>query len=184
MAEKIPPPGTITGTTPLRLEVAAKIAFPDGSISVSAMRRLVDSGQLDHERIAGKIFVTLKAISEMRSRCRVPARASTLGERIKIVMTDSTVNMAQAALQQTAAKLKAKVALDHMNRTADELLKKRVAKQYTVKEFCADHAIGRTSFYEEVAAGRLQACKIGKKTVVSAEAAEAWRNNLRKVNLQ
>jgi hypothetical protein len=75
MKTKFPQPETVTPTTPLRLEVAARLGFPDGSMSASALRRLAVSGQLDHERIAGKLFVTLNAISEMRSRCHVPAKA-------------------------------------------------------------------------------------------------------------
>src|SRR3954468_1355546 len=77
MKTKFPQPETVTPTTPLRLEVAARIGFPDGSMSASALRRLAVSGQLDHERISGKLFVTLQSISEMRSRCRVPAKAPT-----------------------------------------------------------------------------------------------------------
>jgi hypothetical protein len=72
---KFPPRETITPTTPLRLEVAAQLGFPDGSMSVSALRRLAAAEKLDHERIAGKYYVTLAAIEEMRARCRVPAKA-------------------------------------------------------------------------------------------------------------
>jgi hypothetical protein len=72
---EIPPPGTITPTSPLRLSVAAKIAFPDGSMSVSALRRMGISGLLTIERIAGKDFTTLANIEEMRTSCRVKPTA-------------------------------------------------------------------------------------------------------------
>lgn len=74
-AMKRPAPETITPTTPLRLEVAAELGFPDGSMSTGALRRLAASGKLAHEKIAGKYFVTLAAIEEMRALCRVPAKA-------------------------------------------------------------------------------------------------------------
>lgn len=70
----MPPPESVTPDTPLRLEVAARLAFPDGSLDGPALRRLVDKGTLEAERIAGKIFVTLRGIQEMRERSRVPAR--------------------------------------------------------------------------------------------------------------
>jgi hypothetical protein len=64
----------VTQTTPLRLEVAARIAFPDGSMSVGALRRLIKAGQLTVEVIAGKQYLTLQAIEEMRTKCRVTAK--------------------------------------------------------------------------------------------------------------
>lgn len=72
---KIRIPETVTSTTPLRLEMAAKLGFPDGSMTTGALRRLAAAQKLDHEKIAGKYFVTLAAIEEMRERCRVPAKA-------------------------------------------------------------------------------------------------------------
>ena len=66
---KLVSPETVTPTTPLRLDVAAQLAFPDGSIGVSGLRREIARGTLRAERIAGKIFVTLAAIQDMRTRC-------------------------------------------------------------------------------------------------------------------
>src|ERR1700733_7781725 len=68
-------PETVTPTTPLRLEVAAELGFPGGSMSTASLGRLVVSRKLAHEKIAGKYFVTLSAIEEMRTSCRVPAKA-------------------------------------------------------------------------------------------------------------
>jgi len=76
---RIPTPGAVTPTTPLRLEVAAQLAFPDGSITASALRRMVATRKLDAELIAGKYYVTLVAIGEMRERCRVHAKAPDFG---------------------------------------------------------------------------------------------------------
>jgi hypothetical protein len=60
---------------PLRLSVAAKVAFPDGSMTASGLRREAARGRLYVERIAGKDYTTLVAIKRMRELCRVPAKA-------------------------------------------------------------------------------------------------------------
>lgn len=44
----------------------------------------------------------------------------------------------------------------------------------TVEEFCSCYGIGRTLFYQEVKSGRLQVCKIGRRTLVRVDDAEAW----------
>jgi hypothetical protein len=92
----------------LRLEVAAQLAFPDGSITASALRRLAAHGKLDHEKIAGKIYVTLASIEEMRNRCRVSAGDQGLNS--------NTIKTAHPnGLSETA---NVPLALDAMNATA------------------------------------------------------------------
>ena len=65
---------------PLRLCTAAAIAFPDGSMSASGLRREAARGRLVIERVAGKDFVTLTAIEEMRKLCRVEAKDHAYGD--------------------------------------------------------------------------------------------------------
>lgn len=60
----------ITDDTPLRLAEAARLAFPDGGMTVAGLRRERDAGRLTTELIAGKEYVTLTAIREMRALCR------------------------------------------------------------------------------------------------------------------
>src|SRR5262245_55166930 len=60
----------INPDTPLRLKTAVRLAFPDGGMSVSGLRREAAKGHLEIETIAGKQFTTLSAIQEMRKRCR------------------------------------------------------------------------------------------------------------------
>jgi hypothetical protein len=64
---------------PLRLSVAAQIAFPDGSMTASGLRREAARGRLMVERIAGKDFTTLRAINQMREQCRVIAKVQDSG---------------------------------------------------------------------------------------------------------
>ncbi|WP_316166880.1 MULTISPECIES: excisionase [unclassified Bradyrhizobium] len=59
---------------PLRLSVAAAMAFPDGSMTASGLRRESARGRLIIERIAGKDYTTLFHIERMRELCRVQAK--------------------------------------------------------------------------------------------------------------
>jgi predicted DNA-binding transcriptional regulator AlpA len=46
----------------------------------------------------------------------------------------------------------------------------------SIKEFCADHAISRSFFYKLIQQGLgPRVTKLGARTLVSAEAAAAWR---------
>ena len=67
---------TIDPFAPLRLDIAAKIAFPDGSMTASGLRRESARGRLALERIANKDYTTLEAIRIMRELCRVQAKES------------------------------------------------------------------------------------------------------------
>ena len=66
----------INPDTPLRLDVAARLAFPllpngKPSMTASGLRKEAAKGKLVIERIAGKDFTTLDAITNMRTRCRL-----------------------------------------------------------------------------------------------------------------
>jgi hypothetical protein len=56
--------------SPLRLALAAAIAYPDGSMTASGLRREAEKGRLVIERTAGKDYTTLAAIERMRELCR------------------------------------------------------------------------------------------------------------------
>jgi hypothetical protein len=65
--------------TPLRLAVAAVLAYPDGSMTASGLRREAARGRLVIERTAGKDYTTLAAIEKMRALCRVQGKALARG---------------------------------------------------------------------------------------------------------
>ena len=98
--------------TPLRMEQAVKLGFPCGGMTVSGLRREAAKGRLLIERIAGKDFVTLQAIKEMRARCRadpkVPASTAANAAVANQSGSSSTERMksAQAAAQTIAEALK------------------------------------------------------------------------------
>ena len=58
---------------PLQLGVAARLAYPDGSMTASGLRKEAGRGRLAIERVAGKDYTTLSAIAEMRRE--MPPRA-------------------------------------------------------------------------------------------------------------
>src|SRR3954465_10040925 len=79
--------GNVARDAPLRLSVAAKVAFPDGSMSVSGLRREAARGRLVIERIAGKDFTTLANIERMRQLCRVPEKVPACGAALPVAET-------------------------------------------------------------------------------------------------
>jgi hypothetical protein len=76
---EVPDRADISPDTPLRLSIAAALAFPDGSMSASGLRRECARGRLVIERIAGKDYTTLGNIERMRELCRVEVKAPDSG---------------------------------------------------------------------------------------------------------
>jgi hypothetical protein len=76
---KVPPRAEISPDTPLRLLIAATVAFPDGSMTASGLRRESARGNLLIERIAGKDYTTLANIERMRELCRVEVKVPDCG---------------------------------------------------------------------------------------------------------
>ncbi len=48
----------------------------------------------------------------------------------------------------------------------------------TIPEFCDWARIGRSKTYEEIGAGRLEAVKVGKRTLIPVTAAHRWLESL------
>ncbi len=58
------------------------------------------------------------------------------------------------------------------------------SKAMTVAQFCSWAGIARSTFYNEVASGRLIARKIGGKTIIARDDAEAWFASLPRLESQ
>ena len=71
--------GSVGPDKPLRLSIAAALAYPDGSMTASGLRLEAGRGRLVIERTAGKDYTTLAAIERMRALCRVPQKESGSG---------------------------------------------------------------------------------------------------------
>jgi hypothetical protein len=106
--------------TPLRLNIAAALAYPDGSMTGSGLRREAKRGRLVIERTAGKDYTTLAAIERMRELCRVAPRDQDSGcDQLATMGKGGTppsgssrmpdTSRAQAALQQTLQELSARL---------------------------------------------------------------------------
>jgi hypothetical protein len=133
---------------PLRLAEAAKIAFPDGSISASGLRREASKGRLTIERVAGKDFTTLQDIKRMRELCRVKAkeRVSNFVPNDGIAAASSpitppgasatvTETLAQAALNRTLPEL-SKSSLTTSQPNISQSGKSRTSKASKSPTFC------------------------------------------------
>jgi hypothetical protein len=119
----IPSPETITPDTPLRLDIAARLAFPPGGMTASGLRREASRGRLTIERIAGKLFTTLRHIENMREQCRDRQRDHAYGsnpsneQRTESLsagrrgsFATERASAARAALERTAQALKGRSA--------------------------------------------------------------------------
>src|SRR5262245_54346493 len=76
---RLPPRDQIADDVPLRLDVAAALEYPDGSMTASGLRREAARGRLVIERTAGKDYTTRVAIKEMRRQCQLSARVPGSG---------------------------------------------------------------------------------------------------------
>jgi excisionase family DNA binding protein len=45
---------------------------------------------------------------------------------------------------------------------------------YSIPQFCEAYGVGRSLVYQEIRSKRLRATKIGRRTLISAEAAQEW----------
>ena len=105
-------PEGIGPDTPLRLDLAARVAFPGGGMTASGLRREAARGHLTIERIAGKLFTTLGAVAAMREKCRVQPHHPDCGsENAAMGQTSGSSLMpdgrsAQAHLHMIAERLK------------------------------------------------------------------------------
>jgi hypothetical protein len=57
----------------------------------------------------------------------------------------------------------------------------QIQPAYGMAAFCDAFGVGRSLAYEEIAAGRLRAFKIGARTLIAGEDALRWRDSYRRV---
>jgi hypothetical protein len=104
--------------TPLRLSVVAALAFPDGSMTASGLRREGARGRLVIERVAGKDYTTLANIERMRELCRVEAKVPGCGSSPPDVTRREELSDApyssSGTVQSSAALVSAKAKLNKL----------------------------------------------------------------------
>jgi hypothetical protein len=92
MRGSLPSRESLEPNTPLRLSVAAALAFPDGSMTTSGLRKELARGRLIVERIAGKDYTTLANINLMRELCRVEAAQGSISVPSAETKRESSLN--------------------------------------------------------------------------------------------
>ena len=119
--------------TMLRLETAARTAFPDGSIKASGLRREAAAGHLAIYRIAGKDFTTLADIEGMKKQCRVQAKGRTSTTTNSAACYTSETDNSNAAI--ASMKLTARALKERLQNTSSKSMtrKKRSTKIIPIK---------------------------------------------------
>jgi hypothetical protein len=95
-------PEAVGPDTPLRLKIAAALAYPDGAMTDSGLRREASRGRLVIEHTAGKDYTTLAAIQRMRELCRVEPKAPDCGSGVRSVTPMGNLPTVQSGLSKTA----------------------------------------------------------------------------------
>ena len=116
----LPSADQVSEDTMLRLEVAAKIAFPLGGIGVSGLRREAGRGNLRIYKMANKDFTTLRDINDMREKCRAIPKEPASGLSPKRETRQASSQGTQHGSFETERK---KSALDALRQTARGLSK-------------------------------------------------------------
>src|SRR5437016_6269673 len=116
MARALPEMQNVKPDTPLRLDVAAALAYPDGSMTSSGLRREAARGRLAIERVAGKDYTTLAAIENMRALCRVPQKAPVSGFAPKNETSTARSASARCGSSETDRARSARAALQKIAR--------------------------------------------------------------------
>jgi hypothetical protein len=62
---------------------------------------------------------------------------------------------------------------DSQNQASEKIL-----RAFGIGEFCRRYSVGRTTAYAEMKAGRLRRRKVGKRSIIAQEDAEAWLQGL------
>ena len=130
MARALPEMDKVKPDTPLRLDVAAALAYPDGSMTASGLRREAARGRLAIERVAGKDYTTLAAIEEMRALCRVPQKAPVSGSVPKNEIPTARSASAQCGSSETDRARSARAALQQDRAGAERALGEHLANKY------------------------------------------------------
>lgn len=93
-------------TVPLRLEVAAQVAFPYNGMTASGLRKERDRGPLVTEMIAGKEYTTLADIDRMRELCRSRRQVPTDDFEARAKAAQNAAFVTAAVLKERSSKKK------------------------------------------------------------------------------
>ncbi len=78
-------------------------------------------------------------------------------------------------MQPTPRQRELSRAVRRRERAAEQEASQQLQRRaHTIREFCQLYAISRSQAYVEISKGRLKIRKVGSKTLIAAEDAEAW----------
>jgi hypothetical protein len=97
--------------TPYRLPDILPIAYPNGGMTLTGLRREIARGNLVVEKTAGKFFVTMRAINEMRERCRVKPSGLTSGTGTRATRRTASSSRPGSGTSSTGESMSAQDAL-------------------------------------------------------------------------
>ena len=66
----------------------------------------------------------------------------------------------------------------HPSISETERQRRAQQRAMSIARFSEDYAVGRTKIFEELKSGRLRGRKIGTRTIISQDDAEAWLQRL------
>ena len=98
----------ITETTPVRLALAAELAFPDRSVTYETLRQEVAAGRLTAWKIANKLLTSQAEINLWLKRCRVnnaPRGATGVAEPSDLLEDEGHTSVALQALMAQLEKV-------------------------------------------------------------------------------
>ena len=99
----------IADTTPVRLALAAELAFPDGSVTAGTLRREIAVGHLTAWKVGNKMLTSQAEVTKWLDRCRVDASqpwSGPLGAPSQGRPTEAEMTAAQAHLMLQIERIK------------------------------------------------------------------------------
>ncbi|MGO4337793.1 GIY-YIG nuclease family protein [Labrys sp. KB_33_2] len=111
---RLPDPSLINDDTPLQLHIAAQLAYPDGTMSVSGLRKGIANRTLTAWKMAGRLYTSLGAIKAMSEAAALQQR---LAEEKKIKARDR--GRRSVYVMETERYVKVGIAFDVAKRLAD-----------------------------------------------------------------
>lgn len=124
MQQAAPPRNSITSETPLRLAVAASMAFPGGSMSASGLRREAARGRVNPRLLTREQAAIYCGISVPTFSAHCPVSPISLGpgkrlERYDIHSLDRWIDTLSGAAASSGKDWLAALELDHDGRSRE-----------------------------------------------------------------
>jgi hypothetical protein len=68
--------------------------------------------------------------------------------------------------------------IEHPKISERERQRRAYQRAMSLRDFCKEYGVGRTTTYGEIKAGRLKARKAGRRTIITDDDAEDWLSRL------